>query len=109
MVALPPEAPPALLESAHGTQEVHLAEGGPEHVGEIEFAVGALPQQEPRKADLAAGPDDELGIGEIWRIEIAADRFGRHQLDGFRQRPAASLQVPEEGLHRVGDLLAPAI
>ena len=37
------EAAAALLEGADGAQEIDFAEGGPQDVGEIKFAVGALP------------------------------------------------------------------
>ena len=43
----------ALLEGADRAQEIDLAEGRPQHVGEIELAVGALPQQEAGEAHLA--------------------------------------------------------
>ena len=39
---------------------------------EHELAVGRLPQQEIRQPLLAAGADDQVGIGQIRRIEIAA-------------------------------------
>ena len=37
------EAAPALLKRADGAQEVDLAEGGPQDVGEVKLAVGVLP------------------------------------------------------------------
>jgi O-antigen biosynthesis protein len=38
-------APLALLERPHRTQEIDLAERRPQHVGEVELAVAALPEQ----------------------------------------------------------------
>lgn len=40
---LPAEAPVPLLEGAHGAEKIDMAEGGPEHVGEIEFAPRTMP------------------------------------------------------------------
>src|SRR5882757_3207173 len=37
------KAAAALLEGAYRAQEIDLAEGGPQDVGKIEFAMGALP------------------------------------------------------------------
>jgi SAM-dependent methyltransferase len=39
-------APLALLESPHRTQEIDLAERRPQHVGKVELAIAALPEQE---------------------------------------------------------------
>jgi len=41
-----PEAPPSLLKSADCPKKVDFAELRPVDVGEAEFAVGALPEQE---------------------------------------------------------------
>lgn len=38
--------PLALLERPHGAQEIDLAERRPQHVGKVELAVAALPEQE---------------------------------------------------------------
>src|SRR5262249_3229110 len=37
-----------------------------------------LPQKEIRKTQLAAGADEEVGVGEPSRIEIGAETLGRH-------------------------------
>src|SRR3990172_4138404 len=74
---LRPEAPPALLIIPDGSEEADLAKGGPVGVAEVEFAVGALPEEEAREADLAARPDNEIRIGKIVHVEILADLFGR--------------------------------
>src|ERR1700675_798323 len=47
----------ARLIGADRTQEIDFAEGRPEHVGKVEFAVRALPQQKSGQTDLAAGAD----------------------------------------------------
>src|SRR5262245_65238074 len=67
------EAAVSLLVAPDGAQEVDLAEGRPVDVAEVKLAVGALPQQEARQPDLAGGPDDQVGIGEIRGVEVPAD------------------------------------
>ena len=44
---------------------------------EHEFAVGRLPQQEVGQPLLAAGADDEVGIGQIGRVEVLAEHVRR--------------------------------
>src|SRR5262249_28418520 len=67
------EAALALLIGTNCTQEVDLAEGRPVRVAEVELAVGALPQEEARQPDLAAGADDEIRIRQIRRVEVLTD------------------------------------
>src|SRR6516162_4923179 len=67
------EAAAALLERPDRAQEIDLAQGRPEHVGEVEFAIGALPQEKPGEPDLAARADDQVGIRQVRRVEVAAD------------------------------------
>src|SRR5665213_2895629 len=45
---------------------------------EYQFAIGRLPEQEIRQPLLAAGADNQIGIGNIRRIEITADALHRH-------------------------------
>ena len=52
------------LEFNDGGVHVGLGEVRPEDGGEIELAVGALPQEIVRQALLAARADDEIGVGE---------------------------------------------
>src|SRR5579863_9602318 len=54
-----PEASRALLKRADRAKKVDLAEVRPVDVREIELAVDALPEQEAREADLAAGANDQ--------------------------------------------------
>ena len=49
------------------------SEVGPERLGEVELGVGRLPDQEVRQALLAAGPDDEVRVGQADRVERRAD------------------------------------
>src|SRR5260370_35124 len=98
-IPLGAEAPLALLERADRSEEVDLPERRPQHVAEVELAVGALPEEEPREADLAARPDDEIGVREIGGVEVARDRVGRDALDELLQvlplPPALSEQPPQ--------------
>ena len=81
-----------------------LVEIGPVDRHEDQFAIGGLPHQEIRQPLLAAGADDEIGIGNVGRIEIAPERvgvdrcgialavgdFAREPLRGVARFPAAS-------------------
>src|SRR5213078_4680088 len=81
---LPPlrsEAAIALLERAHGAQEVDPPERRPVDVAEVELAVRALPEHEPREPHLATGPDDEIGVGQVGRVEVLGERLLRDPLD----------------------------
>ena len=78
-----------------------LVEIGPMDRHEHEFAIGGLPHQEIRQPLLAAGADDQIGIGNIGRIEISAERVG---VD--RRRIALSFRdFARQPLRRVGDFL----
>ena len=46
LVGSAPVAPLALLERPHRAQEIDLAERRPQHVGKVELAIAALPEQE---------------------------------------------------------------
>ena len=59
------EAAFALLERPQRPQEVELAKRRPVDVGEVELAVRALPGQEPREAQLAARPDDQVRVRAV--------------------------------------------
>jgi hypothetical protein len=73
------------LVGTDSSQEVDLAKGWPEDVCEIELAMHALPEKETRQTDFAARSNNQIGIGQIRRIEIAADCLGRDPLDSSRQ------------------------
>src|SRR5262252_7120446 len=103
------EPPLTLLVGAQRPQEVDAAKGRPIHVGEVEFAEHALPQQESGKPYLPAGPDDEVGIGKIRSIEGSADRVRSHKVDDFLQSLVLRKLIPKEGADRIHDLFAPAI
>src|SRR5690606_9927805 len=56
--------------------EVVGREVGPELVGEDQFTVGRLPEQEIRKPLLAAGPDDQVGIGNADGLQMVGHGLG---------------------------------
>ena len=47
-------------------------EVGPQRIGEIELGVGELPEQEIADALLAAGADEEIGLGRVAHRQVAA-------------------------------------
>src|ERR1022692_5193216 len=65
----------ALLVFADRRLERGAVEIGPIGRHEHQFAVSRLPEQEIRQPLLAAGADDEIGIGDIRRVKICADGF----------------------------------
>src|SRR5690606_20832225 len=75
------EAPLALLEVFQRANELRLPESGPEGLGDVELGVGDLPEEEVRHAHLAAGADQQVGIGKVVRAEVGGhgalvDRLG---------------------------------
>src|SRR3546814_3239923 len=88
----PAEAALPVPISAQRAQEVDLAKVRPVDLGEIELAVGALPEQEARQSQLAAGADDEVRIRELRDVEMAGDGFrGNHRTPSLRDRKSTRL------------------
>src|SRR5439155_16649 len=102
------EAAVTLLEGAHGAEEIGRPERRPVDVAEVELAVRALPEEEPRQAHLAARPDDEVGIGQIGRVEVLGERLLRDALDDRIEVLAMFGLLEDHRLHRVDVILAPA-
>src|SRR5690606_39660899 len=69
----PPEAAVAVLVVADGGVEGLAAEVGPEGLRDVELGVGDLPEEEVRDAHLAAGADEEVGVGEAGGVEGGGD------------------------------------
>src|SRR3954453_7260507 len=65
-----PEAPLALLVLAQACLEGLAAEVGPELVAEDELRVRALPEQVVGDPLLAAGPDQQVGVVHLGRVEV---------------------------------------
>ena len=68
------EAAMAAGELEQGGVERVRTEVRPERVAGVELGVGRLPDQEVGEALLAAGPDDQVRVGQAGGVERAADR-----------------------------------
>ena len=66
------EAALAALVVGDGFEQMDAAKVGPEAVGDEDLGVGDLPEQEVGDALLAAGADDEVGVGHVRGVEGAA-------------------------------------
>src|SRR5258705_6380198 len=112
----PAKAPRPFLELGHGQVEVARAEVRPEHGRDQKLRVRDLPQEEVRDPHLAAGADQEIGVGDVRGVEGAAhvllgDVLGLQVagLDLTRQRaervqqlvPAAVVEGHQHGQPRV--------
>src|SRR5206468_3153060 len=69
---------------AQRPQEVDVPEVGPERLAEVELAVRALPQQEATQPLLAAGADDEVGIGLPPGVQVLRDVLDVEELRDLR-------------------------
>src|SRR5687768_10190109 len=65
LLAGAPEAALAALVGGDGLVERLRAEVRPEGLREVELGVGELPEEEVRDALLAAGADEEVGLGRV--------------------------------------------
>ena len=109
MVHSSTEASLALLVGADGPQEVDLAELGPVHVCEVEFAIGALPQQEPRETDLSACSNDQVRIGKASGIKVSADGLRRDLIDDMFKLLALLNLGPKQRLEGIDNFVPSAI
>src|SRR5215468_12377073 len=66
-------APVALLEFHKRLQQPRAVEIGPERFRHEDLRVRNLPQQEIAYPHLAAGPDQQIRIGQPARIKVALD------------------------------------
>ena len=73
---------------------------------EHQLAIGGLPEQEIRQPLLAAGADDEVGVGQVRRVEVLADQVGG---DRFEARCAPALTSAASRARGARDLLARAV
>src|SRR5262245_41917644 len=70
-----------LLIMGERLEELALTEIGPQRVGDVDLAIRALPQKEVGDPHLAAGADEQIGVWNIGRGQIAPEqRF----VDAFR-------------------------
>src|SRR3979411_2791404 len=99
------EAPPPCLIAAQRTEEVDLSEVGPEHDGEIELRVDALPEQEPAQTKLTAGAQDEIGVGEVAAVQEGGQRLRLERAQRPLHRASAHIVGGRPAPERVDDLL----
>src|SRR5574344_967094 len=98
-------APLAPLECSDGPEQIYVSESGPVDIGEIEFGVGHLPQQEARYANLPRCPEHEVGIGDPVSGDVSRD----HVLVDLRYVYPAVNRILCNTTHRIGDVLPPAV
>src|SRR5579871_1847917 len=94
------EAALTRLEPGDGIIQLRLAEVGPQRVGEVEFRIGEVPQQEVADALLAAGAYEEV------RIRTVTQSHGRAEgcfIGGLE------LALDRKAARRVQDVPAPAV
>src|SRR5829696_8602449 len=60
-------------EGFNGAQELLRREVRPQSIGHVKLGVGYLPEQEVGDAQLAAGPDYEIHLGYLGRVEVAGE------------------------------------
>src|SRR5918993_5709658 len=60
-------------EGFNGAQELLRREVRPQSVGHVKLRVGYLPEEEVRDAQLAAGSDHEIYLGNLGRVEGAGE------------------------------------
>src|SRR6185503_8499593 len=99
------EASLALLEIGERLEVLTLAEIRPQRVGDVDLGVGELPEEEVADAHLAAGPDEQVRIGDALGGEMVLDRAGV-DLVGLE---LAAPHAARDGARRPRDLLAPAV
>ena len=93
LIAQPAQDPIAALAVAYDAQraqEVDPAEVGPVDVAEVELRVRALPEQEAGEPLLAAGADDQVGIGLARGVEVLGDVVDVEDLGELLERAAGS-------------------
>ena len=95
LVHLPPNRRRRLAYSRRARcRSSSLAEVRPERVGEDELGVGELPEQEVREPQLARGADQQVGVGQLGRVELRGERvlveLARRRRPSSTSRRAAS-------------------
>src|SRR5690606_17219084 len=93
-------APLAAMEFSDGIEKVILREVGPQPIHEDELRVGRLPKQKVADSFLAAGADDEVGIGHPRGQQITGEQS---LVDIVRDQPAR-LYLGRNAARGKGDL-----
>ena len=60
----------AALIVEQGIEQGRLIEIGPQHIGDVDFGVGELPQQEIADAPLATGADQQIRIALTSGVQL---------------------------------------
>src|SRR5919112_2199252 len=84
-------------ERLQGPQELTWGEIGPQRVRNVELGVGYLPEQEVRDAQLAAGTDHQVDLGNVRGVEVIGER---RLVDILRRETVR--QDPSGGVHDLG-------
>jgi hypothetical protein len=95
---------PALI-APDCSQEIDLAESGPLDITEIELTIGTLPQHEAGESHLPGGPDNQVGIGAVVRVEVLVHSPRGQGLENLVGAIAPTPAVSEMPFHRIHDLL----
>src|SRR5262245_25540347 len=101
----PTEAPVTTLVVGDGAIEVGGPEVRPERRSHPQLGIRDLPQQEIRDPHLAAGADQQIGIGHAFGVERAADVGLRHRI----RRQLTPLHATREDAKGVQELVAAAV
>src|SRR5262245_63620700 len=99
------EASRSLLELGHRLIEIARPEVRPEHGSHQKLRVRDLPQEEVRDSHLAAGTDQEIGVGNVGGVEGTAQLF----LGDVLGLQLTGLDLPGERTERVEELVAAAV
>src|SRR5262249_57969280 len=67
------EAPLPLLEECQRLEVLALAEVGPQRLRDVHLGVGELPEEEVADAHLAAGADQQVGVGHTLGARMLRD------------------------------------
>src|SRR5450755_2055722 len=67
------EAAAAAREVGDGERQRLAREVGPVHVGQPKFRVGHLVEQKIRQARFTAGPDEQVRVRQIARVQVVPD------------------------------------
>lgn len=65
----------AFLEVEEGFEKTGAVEIGPERIGDEDFGVGNLPEEEIADAHFTAGANEKIRIGKIGGVEMAGEIF----------------------------------
>src|SRR5260221_10478507 len=95
----------ARLEVDDRLEQVTAAEVGPENLGDVNFCVGDLPEEEIRDAQLAAGADEQVGVDDPGGVEV----IGEEALVDGTVAHLALAQHGHDAVHAVDDLRASAV